>query len=274
MVKYRFGNFCLEVISNYEELIHIETLRVMFYLENYEYYVKKGYASTLRFPRCVNPDQFPEIALEHFVFEKRVKEAVVSEFYENKDLYLEFVGLICEEIERMRVCIPVAEDLYGFLISGDYRIAPTAYGTIGSSHAHGNYGPMVFRIPKFLPKDVGCGFTTCKYRSLLEVLVHEVLSHGSTAKLREGTTICEFLPMCSHQQHKERLMDLLGYIILTETNLMKPDDVAMQRMAIDEAGGDIDPFYFDKERNLLWRGNLKGLIERIDTFLRNKGGVF
>lgn len=251
--------FRVEVIKNPDELAKLEAERVQWYLSNYATYERQGYAAILRFPKSIRPGQ--NYGLD------QIQTAIQQEMEEDMKSYLGFA----DEFERKfdiltRSALPVAQQLYGYTMEGHYFVAPTAYGTIAGQQT--SDGPIFFRFPEYHPQTLGSVFSTGSYRTDLELLTHEVLAHGVTAHLRDGTAIDESNPRCTHQQHKEYLMDLLGRTVLTESGLMHVDNVAMQKMAMQTAQEVIDPLYFGPNGNLSWAGNLQGLVQRIDATLK------
>lgn len=250
--------FRAEIITAPDELIDLETQRVMFYLGKYEEYQQKGYGDILRFPEGIDSAKSSEINIDD------VRRAIKTEFDINKELYDRFAGFLSEANEQVQTCVPVAERLYGFDVIGNYQVAPTAYGMVGGTSP----APCIyFRLPELTPSNLGDLFTTGKHRSLVEMLVHEILAHEATSQVREGTSLVESIS-ATHQQHKEYLMDLLGRTILTESGLMHAGEVAMQVRAMRMAQKDIDPLYFNLNGNLSWEGNLQGLVQRIDRNLK------
>lgn len=253
--------FRVEVIQSPEKLVKLETERVDWYLSNFPSYEQKGYSSILRFPSGIEPGQ-------SYSYEQ-IKEAVQGEVDEEMELYLGFATKFEKSLDDLTdSALPMVQDLYGLPLDGSFLVAPTAYGVIAGQATSDK--PIFFRFPKYHPPTLGNGFSTGKYRTDIELLTHEILAHGATAKLRNGTAIDESLPRCTHQQHKEYLMDSLGRTILSRSGLMNADDVAMQIRAMQTAQRDIDPLYFDASGNLSWEGNLRDLVEKIDITL--KGG--
>lgn len=253
--------FRVEVIQTPEKLVELETERVNWYLLNFPIYEEKGYSSILRFPSGIEPGQSysPE----------QIKKAVQKEMDEKMELYLGFATKLERCLDDLiRSALSVVQGLYGYSLDGEYSVVPTAYGTIDGQLT--SDGPIFFRLPEYRPSTLGNTFSTGSSPTYTELLTHEILAHGVTAKLRDGTTIDESLPRCTHQQHKEYLMDLLGRTILTRSNLMHADDVAMQIRAMQIAQKDIDPLYFDRNGNLSWEGDLQSLVQKIDRTLKGE----
>lgn len=251
--------FRVEIITDPDKLIGFEVQRVMFYLRNYNEYQQKGYGDILRFPDGIDPLKSSKINVDN------VQSAIKTEFDRNRRLYDQFADSLSKVNEKLQTCVPVAERLYGFGVVGSYRVAPTAYGTVGST-----YDPIYLRLPELKPPNLDNYFTTGKYPTPIEMLTHEILAHKITEKIRDGTAIDEFVERATHQWHKEYLMDLLGLTILTESSLMHANDVAMQVRAIRTAQRTIDPLYFNSDGSLSWAGDLQGLVSRIDASLKEE----
>ena len=110
-------------------------------------------------------------------------------------------------------------------------------------------------------------------RSTVERITHEVITHGITAPLREGTEIDESI-LASHQWYKERLMDLLGRTLLVRTGILKREEVKMDGDVEHEVASVIDPIYYlnsenPNENSLRYNGGVqnlfKAVIEKIKT---------
>lgn len=255
--------FTIEVVEDPETLLQLEFERTQWYLEHFSVYQKQGYGKILRWPKGITPGTQNS--------EDQIKKVIKEEIAENFDSYVGYAGKLKRSLEVLiESGLPVTSTLYGFPIEGNYKVAPTAYAVIAGQMTKDS--PIFFRLPKFHPSTLGDLFSTGKYRSDLGLLTHEIFNHGITAHLRDGTAIDESNPKCSHQLHKERLMDLLGRTILTRAGLMKRDSVAMQVRPAKQASSDIDSLYYSdpanpSEAHLTWEGDLKELISRVDTVL-------
>lgn len=250
--------FLVEVIDNQDTLLDLEVQRVSWYLSNFSVYQKQGYAAILRWPDNIDPrDKHSNVQL---------RKAIKQEMDRNMDQYRGFADRFDETIDSLlSTTLPVIKELYGISLDGSYSIAPSAYGTIAGQIV--TDGPIFFRFPQYHPETLGQSFSTGSYRTDAELITHEILAHGATAHLRDGTAIDESNPKCSHQRHKEYLMDSLGRTILTRSSIMHADDIAMQIKPMQIAQADIDPLYYGADGNLSWEGNLRGLIEKIDLEL-------
>ena len=127
-------------------------------------------------------------------------------------------------------------------------------------------GPVFCRIPKYR----GSRFRTERER---EFIVHEILAHGATAQIRNDTAIDESNPKCTHQWHKERLMDLLGRTFLVRSGMMISDNIIMQDKAREKAGMDVDPLYYldhsaPDENRLRYDGRFGDLVRDLGLRLR------
>lgn len=257
--KLNESKFSIEILESHDELIDLETKRVMYYIEKFDEYRQKGYRDIILFPEGIDPTNSSEIEVAE------VRNIIKIELDKKARLYHNFTASLKEMSKKLQICIPSAKELYGFDIIGNYRIAPTSYGTVGSA------SDLIFlRLPELRPANLGNAFTTGKYRSLIEILIHEILAHKVTKYVRESTALEEPIS-ATHQWHKEYLMDLLGRTILIESDLMKAGDVAMQVVAMRVAQKDIDPLYYDTGGNLPWRGDLQSLVKRIDMKLNEEG---
>jgi len=256
--------FRVEVVTEPDELISHEIKRVQYYLSRLGEYQRRGYGGILRFPAGIDLGEPSVVQVDI------LQDIIAREFNQNRELYSQFCKVLTMANDQLQICVPEVERLYGYELTGDYLIAPTAYGTNGSSAAYGAEGPVVFRIPTFRTPNLDSGFTTGEYRSPIEMLTHEILAHKATAEIREGTALDEYVEKATHQWHKEYLMDRLGQTILTRSGLMHMDDVAMQVRAMRIAQEDIDPLYFGAEGNLSWEGDLRSLVQRIDRILKGE----
>lgn len=252
------SSFSISVITDRDRLVQLEHERVMFYLGRYADYQKLTYLEPLRFPDGIDPTHPPS--------SDQVREMVASELDRDKKLYHGFTETFSGAIDQVtNYALPVAQELYGFPLHGNFEIAPTAYGTIRSPNK-----TIHVRLSEFLPSTLGAKFSTGVDRTSVEMLVHELVAHKATAKLREATCITESID--SHQLYKERLMDLLGRSILVQSGMLRPNQVAMQVHAEQEASVHIDPLYYSdssmpSETDLPWAGDLSSLVTRIDTKL-------
>jgi hypothetical protein len=159
--------------------------------------------------------------------------------------------------------MPVARAVYGFEPVGRFEIVPTAYGTLGGQLVMD--GPVFCMIPKYRGN---------ASRTETEFIVHEILAHGVTARLRNDTAMDESNPKCSHQMHKERLMDLLGRTFLVRSGMMDPGAIKMQDRARENAAADVDPLYYVDAQNpdeytLRYEGRFADLVRDLDAKLRN-----
>lgn len=250
------SSFSISVITDRDRLVQLEHERVMFYLDRYADY--QQYHRILRFPDGIDPTRPPS--------SDQIRQMVASELDRDKQLYHGFTEFFTDAIGQVNShALPVAEELYGFPLHGNFEIAPTAYGTIRSPNEI-----IHVRLPEFLPSNLGMGFSTGSDRTPVEMLVHELVAHKATAKLREATSINDSID--SHQSYKERLMDLLGRSILTRSGILRPNQVAMQVRPEQEASVHVDPLYYSdssmpSETDLPWAGDLSSLVTRIDTKL-------
>lgn len=244
-------------ISDPDNLIGAEIGRVRWYLDKYPTYVAQGYQ--LRFPKGINPDNRDGIT------DQDIRTAIMGEFNTDLSDYQDYARQFEEAwIPIAEKLVPVAKTVYGFSPVGRFEIIPTAYGTGGGQLVMD--GPVFCRLPKYR----GGGFRTER-----EFIVHEILAHGATAKLRNDTVIDESNPKCTHQWHKERLMDLLGRTFLIRSGLMGRDDIRMQDKALEVAGTDVDPLYYKNhltpDDNMLnYEGRFGDLVRELDTKLRSK----
>ncbi|KKR06262.1 MAG: hypothetical protein UT34_C0001G0302 [candidate division WS6 bacterium GW2011_GWF2_39_15] len=253
--------FQVDVLSG-EKLINNEAERVRYYLTNYDSYKQKGIHGLLRFPDGISPGLTYETPA--------IRSAILAECQSLEKLYTRFSQDLILAVREIAPHITDLTKLYGFNVHGLYRITPTAFGTIGGTI--GLYDSVAFRLPGLYDNGDGLWepkkwWSTGKYRTTIELITHEVLCHKVTTEIRAGTALDEEVPNATHQWHKEYLMDLLGRTFLTETGLMKPKDVTLQIKAIEVARKDIDPIYFDKLGNITWRGNVTGLMKRINSLL-------
>ncbi len=246
------------VISNPEEIIEHETKRVRWYLKEWQRYKELGYDNVIRFPAGINPE-------DDNVTDDEIRSAVQKEFGANQTDYESYTRTFKETWVGMRErMLPVITQVYGFTPTGHFRIVPTAYGTGGGSLEKG--GPVFFRLPKFRPQTNGKPVTEA------EAITHEILCHEVTAYLREGTALDDSPIFATHQNHKERLMDLLGRTLLVRAGLMKREDVRMVGGG-DLAATDIDQLYYSDhvlpdENQLRYEGRLPGLINAIVAVLK------
>jgi hypothetical protein len=253
--------FQIEIISDLDEILELEIARCMFYLARYEDYNAKGYSKMLRFPEGISPEAGDEVD------QIAVRGVVTKEVKANTNMYKHFDQIFETAIAGVEQCIPIAEELYGFKVRGLYRVAPTAYGTGASPQ-----DPIHFRLPELLPESAGQGFTTGKYRTPIETLIHEIVAHKATAFVREGTAIEDSIK-CTHQRHKEHLMDLLGRTVLVRSGIMQCEEVAMQVRSQNEASHELQNHYYGNstsEFNLPWDGDLERLVAEIISDLEDR----
>lgn len=253
------NGFEIDIITDAQKLLDLETRRVLFYLSEYPKYKEKGYAKILRFPSSIQPETDHGIGADH------LREVIQREMQQNESHYTNFGRIFEKARQDISRCIPVAETLLGYKVAGKYAVAPTSYGTVGSPQE-----PIFFRLPELRPNTIGQGFTTGRYRTPLEMLIHEIVAHKATADIREGTSISDSID-CTHQKHKEHLMDLLGRTILVRSGLMSRENVAMQIDPQNVASGDITPLYYGQRQSedlLPWQGDARKLISDIDNHLR------
>jgi len=239
----------IKIITAPKDIIPSEKRRVVFYFKNYSTYVAKGYKDILTFPKLINPESTtPEEDLE---------KIIKDEFSQNMEIYDRFASEFQKVFDQSKVCIPIAENMYGCSVKGDYSIMPTAYGTWGSSG-----DPIYIRIPHFNPPETN-EFSTGKFPTLTETIVHEIFAHKATQLARLGTSIDDSIH-CSHQQHKERLMDLITKKLLIEANLLPEANIAMQTRASEVASNDIDIIFSESN----WYGNINTLVSMIDKRIK------
>lgn len=256
----------LEIITNPDEILALEVDRVKFYIENLTRYILAGYASILRFPAGVDPTSPPS--------DEELKTIILKEFEKDRQDYLSFGETYREAWQEVQEkVIPVAEKLFGYELSGNIRLCPTAYGTVGGSYNSDN--TYYYRLNKYFPDFTG-KLSTNRSRSPIEILVHEIICHEGTTPTRVNSLIDETTGMNpDYQKYKERLMDLLGRTILVRSGLMEREKIAMQNATQQIASPLIDPIYYgtdnpaqQDENNLWWEGNLKALVDKIDEKLR------
>ncbi|PIR85269.1 hypothetical protein COU15_01615 [Candidatus Kaiserbacteria bacterium CG10_big_fil_rev_8_21_14_0_10_45_20] len=247
----------IEVASSPEEIVDYETKRVRWYLNKWKRYKELGYDSVIRLPASINPESME-------VTDDEIRAAIQNEFHTNKNDYESYAETFKEAWSTMREkVIPIMEQIYGFQPAGDFHIVPTAYGTGGGSLEKD--GPVFFRLPKFRPPTNGEPITE------VEAITHEILCHEVTAHLREETAIDDSPVVATHQEYKERLMDLLGRTLLVRAGIMKREGVRMVGGG-DAGAPDIDPLYYTDpehpdENNLRYEGRLPDLIKDIETKL-------
>lgn len=247
----------IEIVSNPEEIIADEVKRVRWYLKEYARYKELGYDSVIRFPADINPEN-PEVT------EDKIRTAIQKEFTANQADYEAYGRTFRETWDAMLgKMLPVMEQIYGFVPSGNFKIIPTAYGTGGGSLEKN--GPVFFRLPKFRPQSNGDPITE------VEAITHEILCHEATAHLREETALDDSPMFATHQEHKERLMDLLGRTLLVRSGLMKREDVRMVGGG-NAVADEIDPIYYvdaehSDENHLRYEGRLADLVHAIESKL-------
>ena len=258
------GKLIIEVISNPAEILEHEVARVRWYLKEYARYKSLGYDSVLRFPEGIDPE-------DTNVTDSDIRAAIDREFSANQADYEAYARKFQETWNGMSgAMLPTMVRLYGFPSSGHFKIVPTAYGTGGGSLKKG--GVVFFRLPKFRPQ-VQDGSGAPKPITEVEAITHEILCHEATAHLRDGTAIDDSPILATHQEHKERLMDLLGRTLLVRSGMMKREEVRMVGGG-DAASVDVDSLYYTNptnpdENNLRFEGNLVGLVRAIEEKLKN-----
>lgn len=253
-------NLRIEVVSNPDVILDYEVGRVRWYLNEYSRYKTLGYDSVIRFPKGIDPENFDGS-------DNEIRSAIQSEFSENKTDYEAYANRFQETWDEMsRAMLSVMARTYGFPPAGHFKIVPTAYGTGGGSLEKG--GVVFFRLPKFRPRVEGVDQPITE----VEAITHEILCHEVTAHLRDGTAIDESSMLATHQEHKERLMDLLGRTLLVRAGIMKREEVRMVGGG-DAAADDIDTIYYvnptnPDENNLRFEGDLPGLVGAIEEKLK------
>ena len=236
-----------------EDVIKNETDRVLWYLKNYDRYEKLGYSDILNLPANIDFKNYTRESVEKVVEENYLKNQINYEVYA-KELLETWNNMSKKMVKTM-------QELYGFISLDNFTVAPTLYGTGGGSLEKG--GVIFFKIP----------IDRSRERTTAERITHEVLAHGITASLREGTEIDESISS-SHQWHKERLMDLLGRTLLVRTGILKREEVKMDGDVEHEVASIIDPIYYlnlenPNENSLRHNGGVKNLfkavVEKIKT---------
>lgn len=245
----------IEVISKREDVIKNETERILWYLKNYEKYEKLGYSEFLELPISIDPKNYKR---------EDIEKAVEIDYFKNQENYESYSNELKFAWEKMSEKMTEAmKELYGFTPSKSFTLAPTFYGTGGGSVEKD--GIIFFKIP---PKD------RSGIRSTEERITHEVLAHGLTENLREGTEIDESTTVSSHPWYKERLMDLLGRTLLVRTSILNREKVKMDGDIEKQVASIVDPIYYlnsenPDENNLRYNGRLQDLfnavIEKIKT---------
>lgn len=256
-VKTSSEGISVVVVSNPDDLLDCETARIRWYLDKYPTYITQGYS--LRFPAGINPENREQIT------NSVIRNAISYEFEINLTDYQRYAEQF-QNVWRLiaEKCVPIATVVYGFIPTGQFKIVPTAYGTGGGQLVID--GPIFCRIPKY---------RTGNRRTEIELIVHEILAHGATAKLRNGTAIDESNPKCTHQWHKERLMDLLGRTFLVRSGMINTKDIKMQDKARKLACADVDPLYYTdskkpNESRLKYEGKFGDLVRDLDLKLKKR----
>ncbi len=246
----------ISIINKREELLKNETKRVRWYLDKYNVYAAQGYLP--RFPRLIDPRNCTNIS------ESEIQRIVDTELDTDINDYHAYAVLFNEVWNLVKdKCIPVAREVYGFKPASHFTIMPTAYGMNGGQLVWD--GPIYFRLPKY--RNVNFRKTE------KELIAHEILAHGATAKLRNNTSIDESNPKATHQWHKERLMDLLTRTFLVRSGLMQFSDVQMQEKAQQIAADDVDPLYYidyqlPDENKLKYEGRFTQFVKDLDLKLK------
>ncbi len=239
----------IEVISKKEDIIRNETDRILWYLKNYERYEKLGYSEFLELPTSINPKNYKI---------EDIKKAVEEDYLKNQENYEAYSKELEFAWEKMSEKMTEAmKELYGFTSSKSFILAPTFYGTGGGSVEKN--GIIFFKMP---PKD------RSGIRSTEERITHEVLAHGMTENLREGTEIDESTAASSHPWYKERLMDLLGRTLLVHTGILKREEVKMDGDIEQQVASIVDPIYYlnpenPDENNLRYKGKPQDLFKAV-----------
>ncbi len=250
--QYNIG-IKINVVLKREDIIKNETDRILWYIKNYDRYEKLGYSDILNIPRSINLKKYTREDVEKYVEENYFKNQINYEVYA-KELLETWNNMSKKMAKAM-------QELYGFVSLDNFTVAPTLYGTGGGSLEKG--GVIFFKIP----------IDRSRERTTVERITHEVLTHGVTASLREGTEIDESIST-SHQWYKERLMDLLGRTLLVRTGILKREEVKMDGDVEREVAGIVDPIYYlnlenQNEDNLRYNGGVqnlfKAIIEKIKT---------
>jgi len=115
----------IEVISKKDDIIKIETDRILWYLKNYERYEKLGYSEFLELP----------ISIDHKNYKREdVEKAVEDDFFKNQENYETYSKEIKDAWKKMSEKMARGiKELYGFTPSKSFILAPTFYGTGGGS---------------------------------------------------------------------------------------------------------------------------------------------
>jgi len=246
----------ISIISDRQDLIASETKRVRWYLDNYPVYAAQGYV--LRFPKGIDPKSGAKLD------DLEIKNMVAAEVAADIKDYRDYAASIAKTWDTVKdKCVPVARAVYGFDPAGNFTIIPTIYGTNGGQTVWD--GPVYCRLPKYRPAN---------FKSEAEFIVHEILAHGVTAKLRNNTAIDESNPKATHQWHKERLMDLLGRTFLVRSAMMGFSEVMMQEKAQQIAAAEVDPLYCQNplsssENELRYEGKFAQLVFDLDSKLKH-----
>ena len=237
----------IEVVSKREDIIKNETDRILWYLKNYERYEKLGYSDILNLPLSINP--------KNYTIED-VEKIVQEDYFKNQNNYETYAKELVETWNIMSEKMATAiKDLYGFSPSKNFTLAPTNYGTGGGSLEKD--GIIFFKMPK----------NRLLERNTAERITHEILTHGVTASLREGTEIDESIST-SHQWYKERLMDLLGRTLLVRAGILKREEVKMDGDIEKQVASIVDPIYYSNpeisdENDLRYNGRLRDLFKAV-----------
>ena len=244
----------VRAISDSLFILDNEVARVRWYLNNFERYKELGYDSIIRLPKGVNPN---DKHIEDVVLETIIRAEIGSDI-EEYTRYADVLNMTWMGIAEKATL--VITTLYGFEPTGDFILAPTAYGTGGGSLVKG--GVVYMKLPKY---------RSARRRTEEEAITHEVLCHELTAPAREGIGLEDTI-YAPHQWHKERLMDLLGRTILVRSGLMKRDSVVMDDFAETEACDVVDPLYYSTpetpdENYLRFEGRVKELIGKLEHSL-------
>jgi hypothetical protein len=239
----------IEVISKKDDIIKNETDRILWYLKNYERYEKLGYSEFLELPISINPKNYKR---------EDIEKSVEEDYFKNQENYESYSSELKYAWEKMSEKITEGmKELYGFTPSKSFILAPTFYGTGGGSVEKD--GIIFFKIP---PKD------RSGIRSTEERITHEVLAHGLTENLREGTEIDESTTVSSHPWYKERLMDLLGRTLLVRGGILKREEVKMDGDIEKQVADIVDPIYYlnpgsPDENSLRFNGKLEDLFKAV-----------
>ena len=257
-----------------EQLILAENARVNYYIQNYPSYMAKGYSLSL--PKLILENinaKDKALSLVETSVLKTINKRYLDYEKESKLYQNEWFELLDNNV------FEIAREIVGSLSTVSRTLVPTFWGTGGSNWKIKSFFPY---IPKDKAIDLfreGVIFVKMDSRTKTDpmrrkkLIVHELIAHGTTEKLRENTPIDESFN-CTHQADKEWLVGEVEAQILWRMGCYpKLEDPQRQKISLQAQDSTrkafyVDPFAPPDKLELKYPGNITKVIEETIQYLK------